>query len=251
MEVGLRVYVTDPKDQDWLALSNRMHSMISLYLIVAALAYLLGSIPFGYLLVKFVRGKDIRLSGSGNIGATNVARSGAKGLGALTLLLDVLKGLVAVWIGAALARSSLNRCAGLSEILGQPCIPALRLMSLAALFAVLGHIFPAWLRFKGGKGVATALGVFAVLFPKAVLVSLVIFVLALAISRYVSLGSILAALAFPIAAYFLYQPPWPSLLLTAGVSAVVVMKHYQNIRRLIAGNENRFGSSKASAGKQA
>src|SRR6516165_4731561 len=153
---------------------------MTLFLIVAAVAYLLGSIPFGYLLMKFVRGEDIRLSGSGNIGATNVARAGAKGLGALTLLLDVLKGLVAVWIGAVLARSSLNRCAGLSEILGQPCIPALRLMSLAALFAVLGHIFPVWLRFKGGKGVATALGVFAILFPKAVLISLVIFVLAFA-----------------------------------------------------------------------
>src|SRR5215469_6383693 len=136
-----------------------------LYLIVAAISYLLGSIPFGYLLVKFVRGEDIRLSGSGNIGATNVARSGARGLGALTLLLDVLKGLVAVWIAAALAASSYNRCAGVSEVFGLPCIPPLRLMSLAALFAVLGHIFPVWLKFKGGKGVATALGVFALLFP--------------------------------------------------------------------------------------
>ena len=225
--------------------------MISLYLLVATLAYLLGSIPFGYLLMRFVRGEDIRLSGSGNIGATNVARAGAKGLGALTLLLDVLKGLVAVWIGAVLARSSLNRCAGLSEILGQPCIPALRLMSLAALFAVLGHIFPVWLRFKGGKGVATALGVFAILFPKAVLISLVIFVLAFAMSRYVSLGSILSALAFPIAAYFLYHPSWVSLFLIAGIAAIVIVKHHQNIRRLIAGNENRFGSSKTSAERQA
>ena len=225
--------------------------MISLYLLVATLAYLLGSIPFGYLLMKFVRGEDIRLSGSGNIGATNVARAGAKGLGALTLLLDVLKGLLAVWIGAVLARSSLNRCAGLSETLGQPCIPALRLMSLAALFAVLGHIFPVWLRFKGGKGVATALGVFAILFPKAVLISLVIFVLTFAMSRYVSLGSILSALAFPIAAYFLYHPSWVSLFLIAGIAAIVIVKHHQNIRRLIAGNENRFGSSKTSAERQA
>jgi acyl phosphate:glycerol-3-phosphate acyltransferase len=225
--------------------------MMTLYFIVAAIAYLLGSIPFGYVLVRFVRGEDIRLSGSGNIGATNVARSGAKGLGALTLLLDVLKGAAAVWIAAALAASSYNRCAGVSETFGLPCIPALRLMSLAALFAVLGHIFPVWLKFKGGKGVATALGVFALLFPKAVLISLIIFIVVLGMSRYVSLGSILAALAFPIAAYFLYQPPWITLVLTAAVSAVVVLKHRQNIRRLVAGTENRFGSPKASAEKQA
>ena len=225
--------------------------MLTIYFTVAAIAYLLGSIPFGYVLVKFVRGEDIRLSGSGNIGATNVARSGAKGLGALTLLLDVLKGAAAVWIAAALAASSYNRCAGVSETFGLPCIPALRLMSLAALFAVLGHIFPVWLNFKGGKGVATALGVFALLFPKAVLISLVIFIVVLGISRYVSLGSILAALAFPIAAYFLYEPPWITLVLTAAVSTVVVLKHQQNIRRLVAGTENRFGSPKASAEKQA
>lgn len=221
-----------------------------LYLIVAAVAYLLGSIPFGYVLVRFVRGEDIRLSGSGNIGATNVARSGAKGLGALTLLLDVLKGAVAVWIAAALAASSFNRCAGVSEVFGLPCIPPLRLMSLAALFAVLGHIFPVWLKFRGGKGVATALGVFALLFPKAVVISLAIFIIVLALSRYVSLGSVLAALAFPVAAYFLYHPHWISLSLTAAVSAVVILKHHQNIRRLLAGNEHRFGSAKT-AEKQA
>jgi len=225
--------------------------MLTIYFTVATIAYLLGSIPFGYVLVKFARGEDIRLSGSGNIGATNVARSGAKGLGALTLLLDVLKGAAAVWIAAALAASSYNRCAGVSETFGLPCIPALRLMSLAALFAVLGHIFPVWLNFKGGKGVATALGVFALLFPKAVLISLVIFIVVLGISRYVSLGSILAALAFPVAAYFLYQPSWITLVLTAAVSAVVVLKHHQNIRRLVGGIENRFGSPKASAEKQA
>ena len=225
--------------------------MLTIYFTVATIAYLLGSIPFGYVLVKFARGEDIRLSGSGNIGATNVARSGAKGLGALTLLLDVLKGAAAVWIAAALAASSYNRCAGISETFGLPCIPALNLMSLAALFAVLGHIFPVWLKFKGGKGVATALGVFALFFPKAVLISLVIFIVVLGISRYVSLGSILAALAFPIAAYFLYEPPWITLFLTAAVSSVVVLKHHQNIRRLVAGTENRFGSPKASAEKQA
>src|SRR6516162_2971960 len=201
---------------------------MSIYIIVAFVAYLLGSIPFGYLLVKLFRGEDIRLSGSGNIGATNVARSGAKGLGALTLLLDVLKGVAAVWIAASLAASSYNRCEGVSEVFGLPCIPPLRLMSLAALFAVLGHIFPVWLKFRGGKGVATALGVFALLFPKAVVISLAIFVIVLALSRYVSLGSILAALAFPVAAHFLYHPGWISLSLAAAISAAVILKHHQN-----------------------
>lgn len=217
-----------------------------MYLIVAIVAYLLGSIPFGYLLVKTFRGQDIRLSGSGNIGATNVARSGARGLGAITLLLDVLKGLLAVWLASMLAASTGNhRCSSdaLSDI---PCVPAMHLMSLAALFAVLGHIFPVWLKFKGGKGVATALGVFALLFPKAVLVSLLIFIIVLALSRYVSLGSILAALSFPLAAYFVYKPEWIPLVLTAAVSAVVILKHHQNIRRLLKGNENRFGGGKRS-----
>jgi glycerol-3-phosphate acyltransferase PlsY len=220
--------------------------MLTLFLIVAAVSYLLGSIPFGYLLVKFFRGEDIRLSGSGNIGATNVARSGARGLGVLTLLLDVLKGALAVGFGWAVARSGYNVC---GEHATYPCTPALRLMAIAGLFAILGHLFPVWLKFKGGKGVATALGVFAILFPKAVLISLAIFVIVLAASRFVSLGSILAAIAFPIAAGFLYRPEWPSLLLVSLVAVLVVTKHHQNIRRLLAGNENRFGAPKAAAEK--
>ncbi len=218
-----------------------------LYLIVAVVAYLLGSIPFGYLLVKTFRGEDIRLSGSGNIGATNVARSGAKGLGAITLLLDVLKGLLAVWLAAILAVSKYNVC---GDFVIRPCVPALRLMSVAALFAVLGHIFPVWLKFKGGKGVATALGVFALLFPNAVVVGLAVFIIVLVLTRYVSLGSVLAALAFPVAAYFLYYPDWTSLALAAAVSAAVVLKHHQNIRRLLAGTESRFGSKKPSVAEK-
>ncbi|HYL92889.1 MAG TPA: glycerol-3-phosphate 1-O-acyltransferase PlsY, partial [Alphaproteobacteria bacterium] len=157
----------------------------------------LGSIPFGYLLVKIFRGQDIRQTGSGNIGATNVARSGAKGLGAATLVLDALKGALAVWLAAVLSHSSNNAC-------GTPgaCIPAIRLMSVAALFAVVGHVFPVWLKFRGGKGVATALGVFIVLFPWATLIALGVFVVTAVVSRYVSLGSILGAISFPIAAYF-------------------------------------------------
>lgn len=215
--------------------------MTTLYLIVAAVAYLLGSIPFGYLLVRIFRGEDIRRSGSGNIGATNVARSGAKGLGIATLVLDALKGAVAVWVASKIAFSGYMRC----EFAPDPCPAALVLTAVGALFAVLGHIFPVWLRFKGGKGVATALGVFSVLFPKAVLVCLAVFIVVVALTRYVSLGSILAALTFPVAAYFLYRPPAGSLVITSIMALVIVLKHHQNISRLLAGSENRFGASKS------
>jgi len=217
---------------------------MTLYFIIAIAAYLLGSIPFGYILVKTFRGQDIRLTGSGNIGATNVARSGARGLGLATLLLDIAKGVLAVGLAWELGRSSLNACRNDVTYISSACVPVLRLMAVAAFFGVLGHVSPVWLKFKGGKGVATALGVFSLLFPKAVLISLAIFVVVLALSRYVSLGSILAALAFPVASYFLYHPEWPSLGLAAGVSLLVIAKHHQNIRRLLAGNENRFGAKK-------
>ena len=213
-------------------------AMTFLYLTVAAVAYLLGSIPFGYLLVRYLRGEDIRLSGSGNIGATNVVRSGAKGLGIATLFLDALKGLLAVWIASALAHSSYNAC-GDGE-----CIAPAKLMSIAALAAVLGHVFPVWLKFKGGKGVATAVGVFVLLYPLALLIALAMFVVIVAVSRYVSLGSILACVAFPLAAYFLEHPEAAALLPVCAISALIIFKHGQNIRRLIAGNENRFGRKK-------
>src|SRR6478672_11787522 len=216
--------------------------MVALYLIVAVIAYLLGSIPFGYLLVRIFRGEDVRLTGSGNIGATNVARTGAKGLGIATLVLDALKGALAVWLAGILAASKYNIC---GDFVAHPCAHPLRLMSVAALFAVLGHVFPMWLRFKGGKGVATALGVFCVLFPKAILVALAIFILVVAVTRYVSLGSILGAIAFPVAAYFMQDSDWLSLLLASSVALIVVLKHHQNISRLLAGTESRFGASKA------
>jgi glycerol-3-phosphate acyltransferase PlsY len=216
--------------------------MVTLYLIVGAVAYLLGSIPFGYLLVRIFRGEDIRQTGSGNIGATNVARSGAKGLGIATLILDALKGALAVWLAAVLAGSKYNLC---GDLVVSGCVPALRLMAWAALLAVLGHVFPVWLKFKGGKGVATALGVFCVLFPKAILVALAVFIVVVVLTRYVSLGSILGAITFPVAAYFLQKTDSLSLLLASAVSFIVIVKHRQNIGRLISGTESRFGSSKS------
>lgn len=221
------------------------------YIIVVAVAYLLGSIPFGYILVKLFRGEDIRLSGSGNIGATNVARSGAKGLGILTLVLDALKGYVAVLHASHAAHHDLQDP---NIALRNPDLVP-HMMAIAALAAVAGHIFPVWLKFKGGKGVATALGVFIPLFPKALLVSLIIFIISVAISRYVSLGSILATISFPIAACFLepaahlhqdfgWGIDWNTLFPICAASFLVIAKHHQNIRRLIAGNENRLGQKK-------
>lgn len=218
--------------------------MLAPYLIVIIVAYLLGSIPFGFVLVKLFRGEDVRATGSGNIGATNVARTGSKGLAIATLALDALKGMAAVALAAVLSHTSLNYCSD------GPCVESTRLMALAALAAVLGHIFPIWLQFKGGKGVATALGVFLVLFPKAVLVSLAIFILVVMLTRYVSLGSILAAIAFPVAAYFLSTTDWEALLPACLISLIVVIKHQANISRLIAGNENRFGSPKPPAAEK-
>jgi acyl phosphate:glycerol-3-phosphate acyltransferase len=212
--------------------------MTSLYLIVAIVGYLLGSIPFGFLLVKFFRGQDVRQTGSGNIGATNVARTGSKWLAIATLVLDALKGAVAVLLGTAIGSRS-NACAGAS-----PCLIAAHLAAIGALAAVVGHMFPVWLKFKGGKGVATALGVFLVLFPKAILISLAIFIIVVVATRYVSLGSILGAIAFPIAAYFMGGKDWQTLLPACLISLMVVLKHHENIRRLLAGNEHRFGSRK-------
>jgi len=209
------------------------------YLRIALISYLFGSIPFGYLLVKIFLKTDIRTTGSGNIGATNVARSGAKWLAILTLLLDSLKGAVPVWLYIRHERymAEVTSDWGTSiDNLSAPCI--------AALFAVLGHMFPVWLKFKGGKGVATALGVFAVLAPKAVLISLVVFVLTMAVTKYVSLGSVLAAAVFTFTAYWLQVPlrTWPSMVMVTTIALLIIMKHHGNINRIMNGTEPKFGS---------
>lgn len=198
------------------------------YILVAVIAYFLGSIPFGYLLLKIFRKQDVRTIGSGNIGATNVARSGAKGLGIATLVLDALKGFLAVFVAERLALGS------------EP----LRYMALAALFAILGHMFPIWLRFKGGKGVATGVGVFLALAPKAVLIVLVIFAAIVAVSRYVSLGSIVASALFPVFFLVMYRANTTpaTILLVCGVAALIIWKHKDNIRRLASGTEHKFGA---------
>ena len=201
-------------------------------ILVVVAAYLLGSIPTGYLLVRLFRKQDIRTLGSGNIGATNVIRSGARGLGAATFLLDTLKGCAAVWLGALVAPSLL------------PGVPVRNVEALAALFAVLGHMFPVWLRFRGGKGVATGFGVFLVAAPLAALASITVFALVFAISRFVSLASIIGAAVFPIFAWYFVHGEKPAffIMVQAIVAFLIIAKHHQNIRRLLSGTENRFGS---------
>jgi glycerol-3-phosphate acyltransferase PlsY len=217
--------------------------MISTYFVVAIIAYLLGSIPFGYILVRVFTGADVRAQGSGNIGATNVARTGKKGLAFATLFLDALKGFAAVYLTFAATTTYTNGPHGYELDISI----AYLLASIAALFAILGHMYPVWLKFKGGKGVATGLGVFLALAPKAVLIVLLAFLIIVAITRYVSLGSIVAAALFPIAFYYLHPQHGTPLILTmiSGVSLFIIWKHRDNIRRLIAGNENKFGTKKA------
>jgi glycerol-3-phosphate acyltransferase PlsY len=207
-----------------LTLNVRMN--MRAYLITAAVSYLLGSIPFGYLLVRIFKGEDVRASGSGNIGATNVGRK-SPGLGAVTLLLDAAKGLAAVVI----ARTWLD-------------VPHPELLAtVAACFAVLGHLFPVWLKFRGGKGVATTFGAFILLTPKSILCMVVLFVILAAAFRYVSLGSVAAAAAFPVLAWALHEyADSRQLVLIAMVSALVILKHRRNIGRLAAGTEAKLGA---------
>jgi glycerol-3-phosphate acyltransferase PlsY len=202
---------------------------------MAAVSYLLGSIPFGYLLVRIFRGEDVRQSGSGNIGATNVSRKSPV-LGVLTLLLDALKGTCAVF----LAYKVLERAwpGNIDVSLYPP-------LSLIALCAIFGHMFPVWLHFRGGKGVATSVGAFALLLPRATLGAFAIFVVVALVSRYVSLASIMAAVSLPIFGWFSLRDGRRQdlfmLIPVSIASALVIAKHHENIRRLIAGTENRFG----------
>ena len=215
------------------------------WLLSIPIAYLLGSIPFGYLLVKIFRHEDIRATGSGNIGATNVARSGAKGLGVLTLILDCLKGAIAVILAFIIAKHV--RTFHLSVALDSS--QAYNLACAAAVAAVLGHVFPIWLGFRGGKGVATALGVFLALSPRVIGVALLVFIVVFALSRYVSLASVVSSATIPIVYLFFVhtRTPW-SLAAFFGIPILVILKHHANIRRLLSGTESRFGSkSKAKA----
>jgi len=191
------------------------------------IAYLLGSIPFGYLIVRWQRGIDVRATGSGSIGATNVMRNlGVLGFVA-TFILDAGKGLLAVLLASKLTFQNPTWVAA------------------AAFAAVVGHCFPVWLRFRGGKGVATGVGVFIAIAPLQVLLVLVIFAIVVAIWRYVSLGSIVATAAFPVLVYYMKHPPIQVVLGAAGAALVIIARHHANIARLLKGTESKVGQKRA------
>jgi glycerol-3-phosphate acyltransferase PlsY len=207
-------------------------SFISWLWLVPVIAYLLGSIPFGLLIVKAQGGADIREIGSGNIGAANVTRHAGKFAGILTLLCDAGKGYLAVRLAAHFSQGNI------------------RWMMVAAVCAVVGHMFPIWLNFKGGKGVAAGLGVFLPIAWQAVAAGVILWLLVVIFWRYSSLGSISAAVALPLFVYLLYAPGHaPSEFVTLGtvmISVLVLIKHRSNIARLVAGDEARlnFGKKK-------
>ncbi|HUQ91768.1 MAG TPA: glycerol-3-phosphate 1-O-acyltransferase PlsY [Bryobacteraceae bacterium] len=192
------------------------------HLLAVVAAYLIGGIPFGYLLVRLKTGGDVRASGSGNIGATNVLRTAGRVLGLATLLLDIAKGYFAVWLTASLT--------DLSPLW----------TSLAAVAVILGHAFPVFLKFQGGKAVASFVGAFLYLCPLPLLGTTIVFVAAVAVSRHISLGSILGAATFPLAVYLIQHPSMPVLLASIFGSAFVIWRHKANIARLRAGKENVF-----------
>lgn len=191
-------------------------------IVATVIAYLLGGVPFGYLFVRFALGKDIRTMGSGNIGATNVHRSAGGKAGVFVLLLDILKGYLAVWIAGILTHNSATG------------------LALAAAAVMIGHSFPVFLRFKGGKAVACFIGAFLYIAPLALVAVLAVFVLIVSVSKYISLGSILAALLFPIAVWFIMHPATPILAAAIFAGLLITYRHKANIQRLLAGNENVF-----------
>jgi glycerol-3-phosphate acyltransferase PlsY len=202
-----------------------MQTLINVHTLLAlGLGYLLGSIPFGLILTRAAGLGDVRRIGSGNIGATNVLRTGHKGLAATTLLLDMLKGTAAVLIGARIG--AMGGTAILSSM-------------VAGLAAFLGHIFPVWLGFKGGKGVATYIGVLLGLAPALAAAFCLLWLLVAFATRYSSLSALVGAVAIPVAAYTLDSPALA--IATGAMSALLVWKHAANIERLMAGQEPKIG----------
>jgi acyl phosphate:glycerol-3-phosphate acyltransferase len=187
-----------------------------------AIAYLLGAIPFGYLLVRWKTGTDVRTAGSGNIGATNVLRTTGLAPGVVTLLLDIAKGYAAVWTAGRLTGH---------DVLW---------MSLAALAVMAGHAYPVFLGFKGGKAVASFVGAFLCLTPWALAAEMVVFVVVVAWTRHISMGSIVAAATLPLAVWLIMKGPLPAVGASVVAGTFVIYKHSRNIQRLRLGTENVF-----------
>lgn len=190
--------------------------------LVLAAAYLIGAVPFGYLLVRVRSGRDVRTLGSGNIGATNVLRTSGRALGVLTLLLDIAKGAFAVWLADRFLDGSLFW------------------MSMTALAVMAGHAFPVFLRFRGGKAVASFVGAFLYLTPLPLLATLVLFAITVGASRYISLGSVVAAGLFPLAVWLIEHPPTYVVIAAAIAGGFIVFRHRSNLERIRAGNEHVF-----------
>jgi glycerol-3-phosphate acyltransferase PlsY len=195
-------------------------------LLAVVIAYLLGAIPFGYLVVRFSTGKDVRASGSGNIGATNVLRTTGRMQGVVTLVLDIAKGFAAVWIAAELTA-------------GAPA-SAPMWTSASALAVMAGHSFPVFLRFKGGKAVASFIGAFLYLTPEPMLAALVLFIIMVAGTGYISAASVIAAGTFPIGVWLILHPPIEVLAASIIAGAFIVYRHKANLERIHAGTENVF-----------
>jgi glycerol-3-phosphate acyltransferase PlsY len=191
-------------------------------LLAVVLAFLIGGIPFGYVFVRARTGKDVRGLGSGNIGATNVLRTTGRGLAVGVLLLDMAKGFAAVWLAGRLTDASVLW------------------MSVAAVAVMLGHCYPVFLKFHGGKAVACFIGAFLYLTPVALLAVLLLFVLVVAQTRYISLGSVLAATLFPLAVWMIERPAAPVLLASLLAGALIVYRHKANLKRIRAGTESVF-----------
>lgn len=195
-------------------------------LISLIVAYLVGGIPFGYLLVRWKTGEDVREKGSGNIGATNVLRTTGRAVAVATLALDIAKGLFAVWLADKLSG-------------GSPVW-----MSLAALAVMAGHAFPVFLKFQGGKAVASFIGAFLYLTPVPMIAVLIVFVIVVAATRQISMGSIVAAGSLPLATWLIEHPPWIVILATLVAAVFIIYRHRANIERIRSGTESvfRFGN---------
>ena len=196
--------------------------MIGEWIIVVG-AYFLGSLPTALLLVRWVTGTDVRKTGSGNVGGTNAARAAGLKIGAVVTVVDVAKGAAPV-------------------LVMQWYDPAARWLAVTMLAAVIGHIYPVWLRFKGGKGVATGFGAFLVLAPGPAAAALALWIVIVAVGRYVALGSMIASAVFPVILFFMRHPPEPIIWAIVAVSALIVWKHRPNMENLVRGTEPRIGN---------
>ena len=208
---------------------------------LVALAYLVGSIPFSWLVARFLSGKDVRREGSGNVGATNVARTAGRGAGVLALLLDVAKGYAVIAIARWIVlRPEWPFDAGVAAWQSREFW-----IALAGLVGVLAHMFPVWLRFHGGKGVATAAGVILALDPRVFAATIIIFAIVVLVSRMVSLGSILSAASIPLLFRFVaHAAPFWRIVMSIGIALAVIVKHHSNIARLVQGSERKLGQKK-------